>query len=151
MHSSHSHDEIQFNHYIPKMNKRKKNEAEVVCLTQLWHFWCSGDPARARGLPSNIPIGDLQSQKTEFIAPTHDMGNPNLSSEIFDTRQACSSCKRQMYGCSGRKLCKRTSGAYSLQIPLLIAKLESTRKSCIQVAFSTLHTMRMCTLNRIAG
>lgn len=50
---------------------------------------CSGEPGRARGLPANIPIQDLQSQKMEFIAPTHDMGNPNLSSEIFDTRQVC--------------------------------------------------------------
>ena len=41
-----------------------------------------------RGLPANIPLGELQKQKMEAIGPTHDTGNPTIASEFFDTRQA---------------------------------------------------------------
>lgn len=40
-----------------------------------------------RGLPANIPLGELQKQKMEAIGPTHDTGNPTIASEFFDTRQ----------------------------------------------------------------
>jgi len=39
-----------------------------------------------RGLPANIPLGELQKQRMEAIGPTHDTGNPTIASEFFDTR-----------------------------------------------------------------
>ncbi len=45
-----------------------------------------------RGLPANIPLGELQKQRMEAIGPTHDTGNPTTASEFFDTRQVTPLC-----------------------------------------------------------
>lgn len=43
---------------------------------------------RGRGLPAGIQLGDLLAAKVEAIPATHDIGNPRLQCEFFDTRQA---------------------------------------------------------------
>lgn len=47
---------------------------------------CSGLPGQVRGLPAGIALSDLQSEKVEAIPATQD-GNPDMTSEFFDTRQ----------------------------------------------------------------
>lgn len=60
----------------------------------LWELMCAdagcrAAGGRAKGLPSGISVEQLVAEHVPAIPGTHDEGNPNMTSEFFDTRQAC--------------------------------------------------------------